>query len=264
MGMIGRTAVAVIGGAFVVVASCSPPPPPIDTLESVEKAIVDRFQNVRSLQCRLSTAQNQELEGVKFEGRTDGLYEYVKKGDKIFYRSEMKNKLIRKQADTEEVIETTSLMVADGEVLHVLTEGPDGKSARKTKTPPPTSIFPDRTYFDNLHATFDLKLLPDAALNGTATYAIEANAKTVKPGAVNRMTLFFDKATAMALKTVGVDESGKTVLTMRNSDIQVNAEINPDRFVFKAPEGVQVVDMTKEPEPTGSVVPSGVQPPPNP
>ena len=41
------------------------------------------------------------------------------------------------------------------------------------------------------------------------------------------------------------DEQSKSMITSLMSDIKPNADIKPERFVFKAPEGVVVMDMTK-------------------
>jgi outer membrane lipoprotein-sorting protein len=38
---------------------------------------------------------------------------------------------------------------------------------------------------------------------------------------------------------------GKPMTTMTYTDIKINPDIPADRFVFKAPEGVQVQDMSK-------------------
>jgi outer membrane lipoprotein-sorting protein len=38
---------------------------------------------------------------------------------------------------------------------------------------------------------------------------------------------------------------GKPMNTMTYSDIKINDKISPDRFVFKAPPGVEVQDLSK-------------------
>jgi hypothetical protein len=59
-----------------------------------------------------------------------------------------------------------------------------------------------------------------------------------------RIVNYFDKKTGIGLKTVSFDEKDKAVMTSVTTDVKINADIKDDRFVFKAPEGVQVVDMS--------------------
>ena len=39
------------------------------------------------------------------------------------------------------------------------------------------------------------------------------------------------------------------MMTTKYTDIKLNEKIDPERFVFTAPEGVQVMDMTNTPTP---------------
>jgi outer membrane lipoprotein-sorting protein len=47
----------------------------------------------------------------------------------------------------------------------------------------------------------------------------------------------------------GKDKNDKTVSTYALSDVKLDTEVAPDRFVFKAPEGVEVIDV---PQNTGT------------
>ncbi len=58
--------------------------------------------------------------------------------------------------------------------------------------------------------------------------------------------MYFEKATGMMVKMVGKDSAGKVMMETLTTDLKVNSSISADRFVFNAPEGVQVIDMTQQ------------------
>ena len=55
----------------------------------------------------------------------------------------------------------------------------------------------------------------------------------------------FHKESGQMIKMIAYSPDGKPMATTTFSDIKINPKISPDRFVFKAPPGVTVQDMTK-------------------
>jgi outer membrane lipoprotein-sorting protein len=100
--------------------------------------------------------------------------------------------------------------------------------------------------FKAMGKDFNLKVLPDAAVDGKDAWVIEATPKDSKNAEMmTKMVTYYDKKTGLPIKSVGYGKDGKVVNTMTISDIKTNADIPADRFVFKAPPGVEVMDMTK-------------------
>jgi outer membrane lipoprotein-sorting protein len=65
-----------------------------------------------------------------------------------------------------------------------------------------------------------------------------------------KQTLHFRKDSGMNVKMIGRDKSDKVVFSHELQDVKLNTDVPADRFVFKAPPGVEVMDMTQQEAPT--------------
>ena len=59
-----------------------------------------------------------------------------------------------------------------------------------------------------------------------------------------KMVFFFRQDIGLMVRMVSHNEAGKPVTTMTYGDIKLDVDIEPGRFVFKAPEGVEVLDLS--------------------
>src|SRR5437870_3564910 len=83
-------------------------------------------------------------------------------------------------------------------------------------------------------------------VNGKPCYVIEMIAKNpIARQAMGRMVGYFDKDNFVQIKSMAYTTDGKVMGTSTTTDIKTDANIPADRFVFKAPAGVTVTDMTK-------------------
>ena len=92
--------------------------------------------------------------------------------------------------------------------------------------------------------TAELKVLPDSSSDGRAAWVIEATPKPDQAGQ-GKTVIHYDKESGQMIKMVAYTPDGKPMTTMTYSDIKINDKISPDRFVFKAPPGVEVQDLSK-------------------
>lgn len=220
-----------------------------DTIESVEKAIIEKTAKHTSFQGKTSSTQDMLAGEMKFTSKGDMAYEFMKKGDKWLYRSEGRTKSTTVMSGQEQKSDSTVLMICDGEFLYTLTDNDGQKMAMKTRAPDQNIMVTNKAYFDNLRKDFDLKLLPDETIDGKSTWVIEATnkqAKSMPAGTLTTMLNYFDKDSGLTIRTIGKDSTGKTVMTTNTTDIKINPTIAADRFVFKAPEGVQIMDVTQQ------------------
>ena len=224
-----------------------------DTLESVEKAIIEKVAQHKSYQFKSAVTQNMDMPEMKIESQTQGTFEFLKKGDKWLYRSEAKTKSTTVAQGHEQKSDNTVLMICDGEYMYTLSESDGQKSAMKSRMGAEQfTMLTDKAYFDSLRKDWDLKLLPDETVDGKATWAIEATfkqAKTAPAGTMITMITYFDKENGLGIKMIGKDTAGKTVMTSTTTDIKINPTLNADRFVFKAPAGVQIIDVSQQTSP---------------
>lgn len=215
-----------------------------DTIESVEKAIIEKVAKHEGWQAKTVMKQNIESPMMKMDGDGESTFECTKRDGKWLYRMEAKNRTNMVMQGQEQKQTSNLLTVFDGTNVYTLTESDGQKMAMKMKADETSPII-DKAYFDALRKDHDLKLLPDESVDGKKCWVIEATPKQAPPpGMPAALTSWHDQDTGLNIKAVGKDSTGKTVMTMTTTDIKLNPKLPPERFVFKAPEGVPVVDMT--------------------
>lgn len=222
-----------------------------ETLESVEKKIAEQLAKHKTLCFKSKSTSDIQTAGMKMKMTAASTNEFARRPEnKWVSRTESKTSTARAIGDEkEEKEDATTLAIFDGQFMYVLTEMPKQKTAMKMKPDPKSSINPldGKAMFEQLHKDYDLKLLPDETVDGKDTYAIEAVAKKrEEAGEVfAKVVNCYDKKTGVAVKSVVYDKAGKVMTTSTTTDIKTDADIPADRFVFKAPPGVEVMDMTK-------------------
>lgn len=106
--------------------------------------------------------------------------------------------------------------------------------------------------FQQLHDTFDIKLLPEELLDGMKVYVLQL---TPKPGAPANNAIpgmdkdfggikaYFTKDTMAQVRFAVTDKAGASLATFAMKDIKLNAELKEDRFKYTPPTGAQVMDL---------------------
>ena len=243
-----RSMVRTFGVAVILLSSVAAL---ADTIESAEKAIIEKNGKLSALQAKVATTQNMQTPQMKYEAQSETAYECMKKADKWLYRAETKTKSTSAVGGQEQKQDGTVLIVCDGEFVWTSSDMGGQKTVMKNRPSTQYAMLTDKAYFDNLRKDYELKLLPDETVDGKATWAIQATPKQpAGEGMIAELVNYFDKDSGVNLKTVGKDSAGKVVMTSVTKDMKLNPTLAADRFVFKAPEGVQVMDMTQE-QPAG-------------
>lgn len=221
-----------------------------ETLEEVEKKISDMQAKYKSIQIKSKHKQDLVTEDMTIKDEGETTAEYKRKGEKGYQaRVESKSKGTRKLKDKEEEkTEMSTLMVHDGEYMYILTITPEQKSAMKQKPDAKSDLnpFDAAQLFKEQHKNFNIKLLPDETIEGKAVYAIETTPKKGDENPIlGKSISYYDKKTGISVKTIAYNPQGKPYLTSITTEVKLDSDIPDSRFVFKAPEGVQVFDMTK-------------------
>jgi outer membrane lipoprotein-sorting protein len=221
------------------------------TLEEVEKDIIGKSGKHKSLEYKSAFTSNQEQEGfsMKSKGTMQGQFKRHD-ADRYLSRVEIETKGTQKvQGQPEQKIDMTSLVIQDREYMYSYTVNGDMKFATKSKIDPKnqTNPFDQKALFEQMHKAFDMRLLPDETVDGISTYVIEMAPKagSAAPG-VGKTVTYYDKKNGVGTKSVTTDPDGKVTMTSTTIDIKLDGSIPDDRFVFKAPDGVQVVDTTQQ------------------
>ena len=231
-----------------------------DTLESVQKAIIEKSAACKSYQGKTKTTQSMQTPDMKYDSQGDMTFEYMKKGDKWLCRAEGQTKATTVVQGNEQKNDSTMLMICDGEFMYTLSDSNGQKTAMKTRLPEQFAILADKAYFDTLSKSYDLKLLADETVDGKSTWVIEATPKEAPPaGTAATLLNYFEKEHGQSIKTLGKDSTGKVVLTSISTDVKIDPDLSAERFVFKAPAGVEVVDMTQQQTPPAANEPAKTQ-----
>ena len=72
-----------------------------------------------------------------------------------------------------------------------------------------------------------------------------AEMKRTAPTPVGSIKVYIAKELGLQVKMEVFNDKGEPTSTTVYTDIDTHAKLSPDRFVYKAPEGVTVQDMSK-------------------
>jgi outer membrane lipoprotein-sorting protein len=239
----------VVGMALIVVLGCAFSARAAETIESLTKKIGEQTAKYKSLQYNMHSVN--EAQAMVGKSTMDGQFQAMRKGDKTLSRMDTKSRSSMKMGDQpEQTQEYTSTMINDGEFMYTITDTGGQKMAMKMKPDPKmagSDPLDSESAFKAMGKDFNLKVLPDAAVEGKDAWVVEATPKDTKsPNMVlAKMVSYYDKKSGLPVKSLGYDKDGKVINTMVISDVKTNADIPAERFVFKAPPGVEVMDMTK-------------------
>jgi|CXWL01.1.fsa_nt_gi outer membrane lipoprotein-sorting protein len=216
-----------------------------DTLESVEKRLASATKKVTSFKANRHTTTDINMSGVKSVSDDRGTYEMLVKDGKPLWRVDSKTTSAVDAGGQKMKTETTGLMVCDGKFIWSLSETMGQKMVTKMKIAEEHAALIGASFFASMKKDHKLKLLSDETIEGKSAFVIEATPikRSESEGAT---TYYILKDTALTVKTVTADASGKPITTMTLSDIKINVSIPATRFTFTPPQGVQVMDLTKQ------------------
>ncbi len=216
-----------------------------DTLDEVEKKIAAACKKLESYSANYTYAMEMNEPSYKSSGHGEGHHEFMRSGGKSLWRSEMKMTQEMTFGDQAQKMESTLLTICDGQYAYTLTEQSGMKTAVKTKLDPAQQGIMDENMFASLRKDHKLELLPDEKVNGADVYVIKATPKDPAAQA-GPATYYISKEHGLMLKMVMTTKAGKPMITIMYKDVKTNVKLGADRFVFKAPAGVQVMDMTNQ------------------
>jgi outer membrane lipoprotein-sorting protein len=221
-----------------------------DTIESVEKKLAELIAAHKSIQCKQKSVSDVTTEQMHVKTDLDMTVRYERRPEKNYVsRIEGRSNMVtRVKEEPERKDKTEILTVFDGKFTYILSKNEQMTSAMKQKHDPRTAQnpFDAEAMFRQMHKDFTLKLLPDESVDGKSCWVVEAVPKDLEKmgDMMARSLTSYDKKSGLALKTVVYDRKGRITTSVNVSDIRFDEDIPDDQFEFKAPAGVQVMDMT--------------------
>lgn len=217
-----------------------------ESIEEAEKKLVDAHSKLRSYTARLKDVEDFPLTaGDYMKSDTDGTVEWMRKDDKILYRMEIKGTSAQKFGATESKAEQTSTFVSDGEMFYTLGEQLGQK--RFIKQNRDSSINGDfRTMLEMVRKGNDVKLIADDKVDGAECFVVEITpkARPADDDPIHKTLAWFRKDIGLCVKVASYNKDGKEVFSHILLGMKVDVPIDAGRFVLKAPDGVEVTDLT--------------------
>lgn len=224
-----------------------------DEVTDVTNKIIEAWEKHTSISGKVHSVNQTGSGPVATRSENEGTYEVLRKDGKLMYRLEMvTNMQVGKPeqmpregespAQEPQVIKQKVLLIIDGTDTYTLTESDGEVTAAKGRLRPERSPDP-RTLFASVIPKSDLKLLPEETLDGQPVWVIEVKPKPEQAQRFGRIVYYF-RHDGVQVKEVIYGGEGETARTMTVTDVKVDAEIDPKRFVFEPPPGVEVKDMT--------------------
>lgn len=236
IGMLGLTVVAFSAGSLVA-----------ETWEEVAKKIAEKSKAIKSMSYKTKMVMDVKDPNMTNKTESEGTYEYMIKDDQTtLYRMETKSKSEMKYQGGETKTNMTMVAVSDGEYIYNYSDTDGNKQATKEKYVREKVAPVDPTSgFKQMEQTYNVKVLPDATIDGRPTFVVEMTPKDEQMKAyVGKMVTNYCKETGLPLKMVQYNGKGEVQSTTTITDIKVNPTIAPDRFKFTPPAGVTVTDNT--------------------
>jgi len=213
--------------------------------EQAIKELVDTHAKLKSYRANVKSREHLIFDtGNELDSTVTGKVEWQRQGDKLLYRADSESTSIQKVNETETPTRAERTMVCDGEFFYTYIEVMGEKQAAK-QFPDPVLGANAKKILDELTPDYNLKLERDQSWGGAPCYVIEATPKTEDAShLMAKAQYYFRKDTGTAVRTLGFDAKGNKTYSIEHFDVELNPEINPERFKFVLPEGVRLDDMT--------------------
>jgi outer membrane lipoprotein-sorting protein len=120
-------------------------------------------------------------------------------------------------------------------------ERPEDRFATRSSTVRvPSPLDAQRAFEYKYESQSNLKVLPSEKVNDRACYVIEGDQHDDKGNFQRKIVEWLDAESGIVMKRHMFDESGNLISEMRVTELKLNVNIDPQRFVFKAPPGVKI------------------------
>lgn len=215
-----------------------------EKLEALEKEIAAKWKDVNSMSAKMEMTMDINQGGMKMKQTMKAVVEYLRKAEKMMSRLEGETEMTMDMGGEQQTMKSPMLAVSDGQFTHTLMEQMGQKMCMKTKTDP--SATAGDFMIKALKDQNELTVGPDEEVNGDKCWVLIAKPKQTQPGMPTKTCYYFRQKDGVFVQWIGYDASDKKNMITTFTDIKVNEKIDPARFEFKVPDGVQVMDMTQQ------------------
>lgn len=217
-----------------------------ETLAEAEQRLTAQHQKLQSYTAKLSTSQEfQRRDGGRTHSRVEGTIEWMRQGDQYLYRSDIRGTSTHSLDGQESKIDSQTTMISDGEWFYTVSQQRGETMAIKQKADP-TVRGDISTYLHAMSRDQEAKLVGKEKVDDRECDVIELVPRAPGDSPIVRTLVYYDRATGLNIQTLGKGKNDEVIYRSRVTDLKLNEEINPARFVFEAPPGVEVMYLPNE------------------
>ncbi len=220
--------------------------PDVTSFDQVKSASSQHCREIHSLTGKIRIDTESSTQQLTVHSEALGSYEHlVRKDGKLLFRVDLQNKVTQSANGRSASIDQSVSTISDGHFSYTLTTQPGQPATALRNLPKPSqTVLGDEAFFDGLSRGYHVRVLPDEKIDGKDVWVLEARPKA--PGRVAKTIHYIQKDHGIRVRSTGHDATGKRVQLTELSDIKIDPPLKQDRFVFKAPAGVKIVDMTQQ------------------
>lgn len=230
------------------IAQPQPSTPAVASFDTVKSASSQHCQQFHTLTGKIRIDTVSSTQQVSIHTEALGSYEHlVRKDGKLLFRVDLHNKVTQSANGRSAAVEQSVSTISDGHFAYTLTTQPGQPATALRNLPKPSqTVLADEAFFDGLSRGYHVRVLPDEKIDGKEVWVLEARPKAPAPGRAAKTIHYIQKVSGIRIRSTGHDATGKRVQLTELSDIKIDPPLKQDRFVFKAPAGVKIVDLTQQ------------------
>lgn len=213
------------------------------TLEDVERQLAEKARQVRSVQYRLRESAQRKGELGLTRTHTEGSVEVQRDGELVRFRIELENELLTTVDGQEQQFQNAVESICDGRVVYTLQDQGGVRRAFRSRYTPQMNPLDPANMFAGLRKTFDLRLVGEGKVDERPAWIVDATLRLPDIEPIVKRRLYLARDTGIVLRTVGYDVADEPIMESNVIGLKIDAPIDADRFVFRPPPGVEVIEL---------------------
>ena len=212
-------------------------PTTAQTLDEVKASLTKAFSQVQTV--KADVVMNMSM-GPGMVMKATGTTAMQREGDVVKFRQETRIEMVGAPAGLTG--DNTSLSLFDGENMYLITDMMGRKTAIKS-APDEDNAMPapaGEALWKSLEENYTLSLGGEEKVGTDPCYVIKGEPKD--PKVAGPSTYYFDKKMGVLRRIEMKVPDMPGMSTINYTNYELNTELDSDLFVFKAEEGMQVVD----------------------
>jgi outer membrane lipoprotein-sorting protein len=182
----------------------------------------------------------------------EGTFEWLRAPDGVRFRQDIRRKTTHDLEGEKMVLDESETTMSDGKYHYQIRH--ETKNVLKQKFDPESpEVLGAEALLSRLNMDYtEIKIMPEEKVAGHDCIVVSGSREAEESSpddpiiSVAKETIWFAKDTGFPVKMLAYDKGGQVVHSKEFSDIQKDPKIDPDRFVFKAAEGINLMDRSGE------------------